>query len=1198
MQFSDQLGFVGHVARGYAGYSGSSHGGYSQSNYGYGYPARTRAEEVAIERDRKLGEIVSRDPIACEAHMEFLYNITGKVCEQEKGFMSAIRSKPEQCPENPNCFADLGQERRRNKKDEDVLRERLGAAPELRGKNDAVGLRNMGSTCYLNSLVQCLYANTTFRQALYSYSVTAPGSASSETAASSSSSAASSSAASSSSSSPSPSGRTSSRAQIALNLQYLFAQMQDSEDKAIRPEEFVTALGIDPKVQQDAEEFYNLLVTFLETLFAKNTRPELEHFVRDELTGMTSYVTSCTCSREGRNRHPFYHIGLPITGCTKLTECLDNYMRPEALDGYRCESCDKLNTSSRRTEITRTPPVLNLTLMRFIFDLQRGDKKKLTHDISFPDELSMQQYVKLEQEASGADSSSKKTKKESRLRKLFSRNATSAEGGLVYELRAVVSHIGQSAHGGHYISYVLQKESGNWYQFDDAEVTVMKTPPWRQNRARAPYPGYQYPDEAPIERYETPYMLVYRLKDHPEATPVPPEALKGRLQAGSALVREQLSHWNAQKPVVLEELKRERLQFEDLMKKIAVDPRDPNYFWVSTDWLKRWMRDSSEIGPIDNNSLLCQHDRVNFKQLNHMKRVSPFVWNYLYEKYRGGPALTQDHLCTECATHYIVNQRERRDGKLRREKIMSEIRPSIYSAFPSSGPSYYVSSQWMRGFKSHDGIASTHGTDLCADIACQHGRLTINASAIEKISEKAWNMIIETYFPNRSPTAPVFRSSEEPCPVCHAERQLDENNRKQLMRARSDERHPFEAIYLGNKSDCRRIDPKPGQWVPLTRRWLKAWRLYCDKFGEPAGPIDHGELICTEHGLFKCDWERELSISIRKTLFELVPLELYQRLADFYGETSPAPIIHVLERNLAESRARGFRLMYGKPSYTYKVEYPRGFCESCAETFKLLQREQDLQFENEKIFIRSGKSVYRRDIEITLSHGTSINALKYEIYQQFNIHPSQQMLTFEEKILTDGTLRDYEVVPPGPIEVERVASQGFSDGRGAGTSSFGGFTATDRPPRREETAFENSALMRADLTNSTHVDNEDNEDDDEERGIREPAEPPIERAPSEFSDPPIIAPISSSSPSSGSPNFLVTPAEASLSRQPSPQPQPQRIPSSPQRAPSPQPPRSPRNRTGIDFSQAWTCIHCTFENAPSTTGICEICSKTQVKEGE
>ena len=40
---------------------------------------------------------------------------------------------------------------------------------------DIVGLRNLGATCYLNSLMQCLYMNTLFREAVYNWTPSSEG---------------------------------------------------------------------------------------------------------------------------------------------------------------------------------------------------------------------------------------------------------------------------------------------------------------------------------------------------------------------------------------------------------------------------------------------------------------------------------------------------------------------------------------------------------------------------------------------------------------------------------------------------------------------------------------------------------------------------------------------------------------------------------------------------------------------------------------------------------------------------------------------------------------------------------------------------------------------------------------------------------------------------------------------------------------
>ena len=52
---------------------------------------------------------------------------------------------------------------------------------------------------------------------------------------------------------------------IIANLQALFAVMEFSNRKAVDPNDFITKLGLDPAVQQDAQEFCKLFQGVLES---------------------------------------------------------------------------------------------------------------------------------------------------------------------------------------------------------------------------------------------------------------------------------------------------------------------------------------------------------------------------------------------------------------------------------------------------------------------------------------------------------------------------------------------------------------------------------------------------------------------------------------------------------------------------------------------------------------------------------------------------------------------------------------------------------------------------------------------------------------------------------------------------------------------------------------------------------------------
>ena len=61
-----------------------------------------------------------------------------------------------------------------------------------------------------------------------------------------------------------------------------------------------------------------------------------------------------------------------MQGNKTLAECLRAFLKPEKLDGdnkYFCGNCDSKQNATRCVRLTKLPPVLNLQLNRFYFDM-------------------------------------------------------------------------------------------------------------------------------------------------------------------------------------------------------------------------------------------------------------------------------------------------------------------------------------------------------------------------------------------------------------------------------------------------------------------------------------------------------------------------------------------------------------------------------------------------------------------------------------------------------------------------------------------------------------------------------------------------------------------------------------------------------------------------------------------------------------
>lgn len=60
---------------------------------------------------------------------------------------------------------------------------------------------------------------------------------------------------------------------------------------------------------------------------------------------------------------------------------------------YLCSRCDELRDAKRYTEFRQLPPVLHISLLRFVFDMNTLERKKSKHAITFPLTLDMGQFL-------------------------------------------------------------------------------------------------------------------------------------------------------------------------------------------------------------------------------------------------------------------------------------------------------------------------------------------------------------------------------------------------------------------------------------------------------------------------------------------------------------------------------------------------------------------------------------------------------------------------------------------------------------------------------------------------------------------------------------------------------------------------------------------------------------------------------------
>ncbi|TPX42475.1 hypothetical protein SeLEV6574_g05588 [Synchytrium endobioticum] len=253
-------------------------------------------------------------------------------------------------------------------------------------------------------------------------------------------------------------------------LQDLFLKIISQKKKtgSIAPAQFVSRLKKENELfrssqHQDAHEFLNYVLNAIGEILVRqqkefkvklkpfilettNDEPKMKSsatpasWVHELFEGLLTNETKClTCETITNRDETFLDLSIDVEQHSSLTACLRNFSSSETLchrNKFFCDTCGSLQEAEKRMKVKKLPNVLAVHLKRFKYQEKLQRYVKLGYRVVFPMEL-----------------------------RLFNTADDTPDPDRLYQLFAIIVHIGSGPHHGHYVAIV--KSQDQWLKFDD-----------------------------------------------------------------------------------------------------------------------------------------------------------------------------------------------------------------------------------------------------------------------------------------------------------------------------------------------------------------------------------------------------------------------------------------------------------------------------------------------------------------------------------------------------------------------------------------------------------------------------------------------------------------------------------------------------------------------------------------------------------
>ena len=361
-----------------------------------------------------------------------------------------------------NINNDVFYDKSTNDKDDEYNLDSKASSPEIKANFiylPKIGLQNIGATCYMNATLQCFCHIEKF-VSFFKYSQQVVNIVKND------------------------------KSNLTYSFKLLIEKLWPNDynetysQKHYAPEEFKNKISkLNPLFEgvaaNDAKDLVNFIIMTLHqelnkaskgntptnknidqtnkqimfNYFAQNFISENQSIISDLFYGINCNTTQCcNCNRNIYNYQIYFFLVFPLEEIRKfknnnflnnpvnIYDCFDYDRKVNLMFGENSMYCNlcKQNTNCKMCTCLTTGPEILILL------LNRGHGIEFNVKINFPEELNLSNYIEY--------------------------NNT----GCTYKLIGVITHIGESGMGGHFISYCKGPISESWYKYNDAIVSEVQ----------------------------------------------------------------------------------------------------------------------------------------------------------------------------------------------------------------------------------------------------------------------------------------------------------------------------------------------------------------------------------------------------------------------------------------------------------------------------------------------------------------------------------------------------------------------------------------------------------------------------------------------------------------------------------------------------------------------------------------------------